>query len=157
MTVRVSFVARFGEEDATRIEEASLQHLEDPHKTDSWGSDPFRYHFMNAIGHECVGRYRHHHGIIATERDMKDWCKAEANLLEHDGDMPDYIGLLAGAFYPWIDWDSAEIDPPDGWKDFEFNHVTWTAMSTEERIEEMKKLTEQMLDLTQKLEQNDEP
>jgi hypothetical protein len=158
VTIRVSFVERFGEEDATRIEEASLSHLEEPHREDRWGSDPFKYHFMNCIGHECVGRYRHKHGIVATEQAMKEWCLAHGDLLSHDGDMPDYLGLMAGAFYPWIDWDSTDVEPPEAWKDFEFDRVMWTSLSIEEQIEEMKKMTATLLAMTEKMKDSrDEP
>lgn len=155
MSIRLSFVQHFGEEDATRIEEASIGHLEDPHKTDTWGSDPFRYHLMNAIGHECVGRFRQHHGIVATEQAMREWCKLHGDLLSHDGDQPDYIGLLAGAYYPWIDWSKTDVEPPEEWKDFEFHHVVWTSMTDEEKVAEMKRLSEDAMKLLKEIQERE--
>lgn len=102
MSVRASFVARFGEADAAAIETASAGHCDSIHKKDNHGSDPFKYAFLNCIAHECVGRYRKDHGINATQGDMRDWALAEGDLGSHDGDIPDYLAMLAGAYGPWL-------------------------------------------------------
>jgi hypothetical protein len=105
MSVRVSFVQHFGEDDAVRIEEASIQHINDTsavHGDDNWGSDPFRYHLLNCIGHNCLDRFRKYHGIDADAQLIRDWVLAEAGLAYYDGDIPDYIALMGGAYQDWI-------------------------------------------------------
>jgi len=111
---RRSFVARFGEADAKAIEDAAQAHyahgealgfdfgLPGPHSTDDFGSSPFRYWFLLAIGHQCVSRFRDYHGIAATEADLRAWALAEGELAEHDGAVPDYIALVAGLYEGWL-------------------------------------------------------
>lgn len=102
MNARESFVARFGEAEAATVEAAARSHLSEPHDNDNLGSDEFRYWFLLAIGHECVSRYRNHHGITADVDAMKEWARGEGQLGHHDGDVPDYIALLAGLYEDWI-------------------------------------------------------
>lgn len=105
VSVRVSFTQHFGEDDAVRIEEASIQHINDAsdvHGNDNWGSDPFRYHLLNCIGHECLGRFRKYHGINAEAELIRTWVLEEGGLAYYDGDIPDYIALMAGAYSDWI-------------------------------------------------------
>src|SRR5690349_18531574 len=105
MTARESFVARFGEADAVAIETASQAHMSGAfsmHGDDNLGSEPFKYHFLNAIGYECVGRYRESHGIAASAEDMQRWALDEGDLGSHDGDVPDYLALICGTYTDWI-------------------------------------------------------
>ncbi len=106
MTTRGSFVKRFGEEDARRIEEAAEGHLSDmlggAHFGDDRGGDEFKYLFLAAIGYECIGRFREDHGIQASEVDMRDWALTEGDLGSFDGDHPDYLAMVVGAYVDWI-------------------------------------------------------
>lgn len=103
-TVRDSFVARFGEDDALRIEEAAEGHLAETsiHADDDRGGDPFQYLFLAAIGSECVSRFREHHGIKASEEDMREWALAEGRLGSATCDVPDYLALIGGAYDGWV-------------------------------------------------------
>lgn len=102
-SVRDSFVARFGESDAAAVEAAGLGHMDDGmHGADNHGSDPFKYAFLAAIGWECVGRFSVEHGIKASTEDMKVWALAEGDLGSHDGDVPDYLALMCGAYDEWL-------------------------------------------------------
>ena len=115
-SARQTFAARFGEDQAAAIEAAARKHYDDnasitrifavknPHGSDNLGSDPFRYWFLLAIGYECVTneRYRQDHGITADVDEMKEWALGEGRLGEHDGDIPDYVSLLAGLYDGWI-------------------------------------------------------
>ena len=106
MSARDLFVARFGEADAARLEAAADEHLAQgwgEHAEDSRGSDPFRYVLLTCIAFECVGRYASAHGIEAHEDDMREWALKEADLAHHDGDVPDYLALMAGMYVPWVD------------------------------------------------------
>jgi len=112
--IRQSFVARFGEGEAHRIEDAAQSHyaydeatllesgVPSPHGGDDFGSSPFRYWFLYAIGHECVSRFRLDHGIVATEDELREWALAEGELVEHDGDIPDYIAVMGGRYDGWL-------------------------------------------------------
>jgi hypothetical protein len=107
VTVRESFVARFGEDQAVAIENASRDHMtmdSSIHAEDSLGSDPFKYHFLNAVSYECISRprFREHHGITADLDAMRDWALTEGDLGGHDGDVPDYLALLVGVYDEWI-------------------------------------------------------
>lgn len=103
---RDSFVARFGEADAARIEAAAEGHLSwgghGAHANDDRGDDPFRYWFLAAIAWECVSRYRKDHGIEATTEDMRDWALTEGDLGSFNGTPPDYLALFVGAYDGWI-------------------------------------------------------
>lgn len=114
--IRASFVARFGEEEAARIEDAAQGHyavnetlllidlpgIGSAHGDDDFGSSPFRYWFLMAISYECVGRYRDAHGIQTDTEDLRNWAIAEGKLAGHDGSVPDYLGLLGGLLNPWL-------------------------------------------------------
>jgi hypothetical protein len=111
-TSRDTFVARFGEDQAAAVEAAGKQHMSGMfgagvYDGDNRGSDEFRYWFLAAIGYECVTRFRDNHGITANVDEMKDWAKFEGRLGDHDGDIPDYISVLAGAYGEWISADAA--------------------------------------------------
>lgn len=107
---RASFVARFGEADAIAIESAAERHIvfDSPiHLGDNRGTDPFRYLMLTAIAFECVGRFRDDHGITATEEALREWALAEGDLGGHDGDVPDYMCLIAGMYEPWVRHEAA--------------------------------------------------
>ena len=72
MSTRESFVERFGEEDAARMEAAAEGHKNGVH--DSPGSDPFRWAIAVCIGYQCfeVDRYRKCHGFKASFEDIKN-------------------------------------------------------------------------------------
>lgn len=105
-TIRQSFVAQFGEDDAQKIEAAANVHLSvdlgGVHDDDDRGSSEFRYLFLTAIGHDCVTRFREDHGIEATTEDMREWALEHGRLGEHEGSPPDYLALLAGAYQSWL-------------------------------------------------------
>lgn len=151
MTVRNQFVERFGEENATRIEEASLTHTQDPsyqsvHKDDDWGSDPFQYHLMTCVSRRC---FEHQggetHGFTFTREEVRQWAVEEGRLHEYDGDVPDYIGLLAGAYANWINWEQSATPMPAYWGSFEAEDARWRGMSREERTREVKNLAEEAM------------
>lgn len=109
MSVRESFVAHFGEDEATRVEEASLMHLnitpgeigqfiaaiglDQDRREMNWGSDPFKWHMRNAITHECLVRpeFRAAHGIHTPANELKLWCQQYGDLNNFDGDDPDPV------------------------------------------------------------------
>lgn len=148
MSIRESFVEQFGEDVATKIEEASIGHINDDpvnHANDNWGSDPFRYHFMNCITHECLSRFAAHHGIEADLVDLMIWSRQNAGLLLFDGDQPDYIGLIAGAYHPWIDWEASGVEPPESWNGFEVRRQRLEMMTPEERAADMMRLANEAM------------
>lgn len=114
--IRGAFVARFGEDQAAKIEEAAQAHyaesettlavelpgLRSPHGVDNFGSSPFRYWFLLAIGHECVTRFAGEHGITVPESDLREWALGDGQLGDHDGDIPDFIAILAGRYVGWV-------------------------------------------------------
>lgn len=106
MSVRESFVAHFGEDQAVKVEEASLMHLQpvpwvgealamiglDADRREmNWGSDPFKWHMRNAITHDCLTKYRNEHGITPTTEELQAWCRLHGDLDNFDGDDPDPI------------------------------------------------------------------
>ena len=115
MNARDSFVARFGEDQAAAIEAAAKSHFSDQsafggiHDDDDLGSDEFRYWFLLAISYECVTRFRKNHGITANVDAMKEWARGEGQLGHHDGDVPDYLAFMAGAYQDWV-----YVDPEIG-------------------------------------------
>lgn len=113
--IRATFAQRFGEDQAALIEQAaqahyaedsmrlSLEfHLPSPHGTDNFGSSPFRYWFLLAIGHECVTRFASDHGITVPEAELRKWALTDGQLGEHDGDIPDYLAIIVGQYAGWI-------------------------------------------------------
>jgi hypothetical protein len=150
MTIRDSFVEHFGEEDAGRIEEASIGHQNDDkvnHGNDRWGKDPFKYHLLMCISHECFSEFHEWHGIKADAAAMKAWALEHADLHEYEGDIPDYIGMIAGAYTSWINWEKAGDTPPDDPDAFERNLAEWRAMPPEERLATMQKLASEAMQL----------
>lgn len=106
-SIRDSFVAHFGEEQATRIEEAALTHTGqagDVHANDNWGTDPFQYMLLAVISYQCVEKpsYAEHHGITVPFDEFRAWVLAYGDLGSYDGDPPDYISLVLGIFNDWI-------------------------------------------------------
>lgn len=110
MSIRESFVSHFGEDEAVRVEEASLMHIKgtfsgglgqvletiglDPDRSEmKWGSDPFKWHLRNAITHECLARpeFRAHHGIHTPTSELKLWSQQYGDLDNFDGDDPDPV------------------------------------------------------------------
>jgi hypothetical protein len=114
--IRDTFTARFGEEQAAKIEEAAQAHyaenettlavelpfLRSPHGRDNFGSSPFRYWFLLAIGHECVTRFADEHGITVPESDLRAWALGDGQLGDHDGDIPDYVAIISGRYDGWV-------------------------------------------------------
>jgi hypothetical protein len=166
MTIRDSFVEHFGEECATRLEEASIGHLNDlataqreasqildlpnipyVHEYDSWGDDPFMYHFMNAIARECMGRFAQWHGIEGELSEFQAWSREHADLHTFAGDPPDYIALMVGAYYSWINWERAGITPPEGWEGHDDRQAVWGMLSPDEVVAELKATTEDAMRL----------
>ena len=96
-SVRNSFVARFGEEQASLIEAAARKHQNGIH--DKMGSDPFKWSICIAIGFQCVENtaYKKYHAITVPFPAFKKWVKTEGHLDTHDGDV-DFIALFAGTY-----------------------------------------------------------
>ena len=101
-SIRAAFVARFGEDDAARIEAAADKHKNGIH--DNPGSDPFKWALCIAIGHECMTRFVGYHKIVADPDVLQAWVYESADLASHDGDV-DYLALLSGAYEGWIKTD----------------------------------------------------
>jgi hypothetical protein len=136
MTIRTSFVEHFGEENATKIEEAALMHMaEGPlpvpsvHAKDDWGPDPFRYLFLTCIARDCLTRWREWHGIKVEYEDLLAWSLEHADLHAHEGDLPDYMAALAGAYNPWINWAKAGDTEPEGTDIFRERNLEWAHMT----------------------------
>ncbi len=130
MSIRESFVARFGEDNATHVEEAAISHMAVPytiHKDDKWGSDPFKYLFLVCISHDCFTKWRGYHQIDASYEDILDWALKDGDLKHYEGDIPDYIALLIGAYNPWINWDEGE--EPDDVDEWRKRNLDWAHMT----------------------------
>lgn len=135
MTIRTSFVETFGEENATRVEEAAISHLGGPfdiHSNDKWGDDPFQYLFMVCISRDCLTRWRSHHGIDASYEDILAWALENANLHEYSGDIPDYMAIILGAYSPWINWEKSDTSEPEGTDGWRKRNLDWAHMSEAE-------------------------
>lgn len=150
MSIRESFAQHFGEANAVRVEEASIGHQNDDkmnHGRDSWGKDPFKYHLLNCVSHQCFSKFAGHHGFDVPVDEVREWALEYADLHEYDGDIPDFIGMLAGAYAPWINWERAGIEMPEMWQNFDADVARWEAMSTEEHLAELHRLIEQGIEL----------
>ncbi len=102
MSIRDNFVARFGEEEARRLEWAAAEHsngINDQNK----GLDTFKWVLLICIGYGCFqkDRFRKYHGIVAPYEDLRYWIKHNADLGSHDGDY-DYFGLLMGTYNEYM-------------------------------------------------------
>ena len=98
--MRTEFVERFGESDATAIEQAAESHKNGIH--DEPGSDYFRWAILIALGFQCmeVEGYREGHGIQTPWSDLREWLHTEsvkAWLRDHDGQF-DYLAAFGGAY-----------------------------------------------------------
>lgn len=102
-TIRDSFVARFGEEQADALEAAGNGHRDTLLEGDKHGSDAFRDAVVIAIGFQCfeVDGYRESHGITAPADDIKAWIREEADLAHHQGPI-DYLAMMAGAYNEYM-------------------------------------------------------
>lgn len=100
-SVRDSFVYRFGEEQAQRLEDAAQSHKNGVH--DNPGSDPFKWAVVICIGAQCceVERYRIAHEITVPFSEFEDWVKTECDIASHDGDV-DYLALFAGTYNRYL-------------------------------------------------------
>lgn len=136
MSIRESFVSHFGEDNAVRVEEAALMHMAegpaphlDPHADDSWGSDHFKYLFLVCIGRDCFTRWRAWHTMDMSYEEVLAWALEFAELHAFDGDIPDFLALMAGAYNPWINWQRSGKDEPEDTEEFRVRNLEWANMS----------------------------
>ena len=110
MSVRASFVERFGEDQAAAIEAAAEKH-ENGINSVNKGSDPFKWACLIAIGYQCaeVGSYREEHGITAPWGEVRQWLKESAELHTHNGDC-DYLALMCGKYNEYM---PEPVESPD--------------------------------------------
>lgn len=101
MSVRASFVERFGEDQAVALEAAAEEHKNGVH--DNKGSDPFKWVLCICIGYECFTEehYRAYHGVTAAADEIRDWAVECADLGTHNGDS-DYIALFSGIYDAYL-------------------------------------------------------
>jgi len=106
MSVRDSFVAEFGEDQAVAIERAAAEHDNGVHSVR--GSDPFKWAVCICIGYECVSRpeFAEYHSITVPQERFKEWCLNHGELRSHDGDV-DFLSLLSGAYGGYIQTEEA--------------------------------------------------
>jgi hypothetical protein len=151
MTIRTSFVERFGEENAVRVEEAALMHLGegpaphlDVHADDKWGPDPFAYLFLVCIGRDCFTRWRTWHNMGFEYEEVLAWALENANLHAYEGDLPDYLAMMAGAYNPWINWAANGEPEPEYTEEFRQRNLDWAHMNdvefAAERVLNMEQL-----------------
>lgn len=97
MSVRDSFVQKFGEDEARRLEDAASEHKNGVH--DWTGSDPFKWVLVICIGYQCFEKpsYRTYHKIEAPYEEIRQWIKSDGHLDTHDGDC-DFLSLFVGAY-----------------------------------------------------------
>lgn len=115
MSVRESFVERFGEEQAVALENAGNGHRADLLAGDEHGPDAFRDAIVIAIGFECFtsDHYRKSHGITVPVADLTAWIREHGDLAHHTGPI-DYLAMLVGRYQPYIpeyDEPPAEVAP----------------------------------------------
>ena len=103
MSVRESFVARFGEGQAQAFERAADAHRRENGGSRGPGSDPFKTVIAITIGWDCFSNpaYREHHGITAPVDELTDWIRKDCDLGNHDGDF-DALALFAGCYDDFI-------------------------------------------------------
>lgn len=101
MTLRESFVEKFGEEDAKRAEAAAMDHksFRNFDEAKGYGSNKFRWCVLMVISFECAGEYRDHHGFeVVSEDTLKTWMVEHVEEFNaHDGDI-DFLALMCGAY-----------------------------------------------------------
>lgn len=102
MSVRESFVERFGEAEAAAMEAAADQHRNGVND-ENLGSDPFKWALCIAIGYQCFVEeaYREKHGFRASLEELGWWIRNHGDLASHDGDF-DILGALMGVYEPYI-------------------------------------------------------
>jgi hypothetical protein len=124
MSVRETFVAMFGEDDAQRMLEATLEHVSPTQNPmtmlanlfgmvaagvapteridDNWGTDPFKYQVLAVIGGECVAApgFRQHHGFELDPMEFYQWVVQHAELDTFDGDHPDPLAKALVEYDP---------------------------------------------------------
>jgi len=151
MSIRDSFVEHFGEDNAVRVEEAALMHMSegpfphlDPHADDKWGSDHFKYLFLVCIARDCFTRWRAWHTMDMSYEDVLAWALEHGDLHDFDGDVPDFLALMAGAYNPWINWASRGDEEPEHTEEFRVRNLEWANMSEVEfaarRVVDMESL-----------------
>lgn len=109
MSIRAAFVEAFTEADAAAIEQAAREHRNGVH--DEPGSDPFKWAITICVGHECLTRFREHHGITADADDVKAWVYEHGDLASHDGDI-DYLCAFLGGYDGWVKAPAASDPEP---------------------------------------------
>jgi len=94
--IRNTFVKKFGESQAIKIEYAAMSHKNGINDR-NYGKDRFKWALLICIGYECISKYRDYHGITIPYKKLKKWIVDNARLDLHDGDC-DYISLAAGIY-----------------------------------------------------------
>lgn len=119
-----------------RVEESALMHLGegptphlDPHANDKWGPDPFKYLFLVCVGRDCFTRWRAWHKMDMEYEDVLAWALEYADLHEFEGDVPDFLAMLAGAYNPWINWAKHGEEEPESTEEFRQRNLEWAHMS----------------------------
>ena len=100
--IRKKFVEEWGEELASKIEEAAESHRNGVN--DREASDYFQWALIICIGHRCLEKRknRKYHRIPQLNwKKLKKWIRDNANLGEYMGDV-DYLSLFAGDYDYYI-------------------------------------------------------
>ena len=107
--LRQSFVDRFGEADALRVEDAAVEHAKEANSKNR-GDDEFRWAILICIGSECLTRFRAYHKIKAGQEAIHSWIVDNKQyLLKHKGDV-DYLMLALGGYNFLLGDDDARAD-----------------------------------------------
>lgn len=98
MSIRESFVAQFGEDEAKALERAAEEHRSSVGPVDK-GDDPFQWVIIMCIGFECISKssYRTYHQILAPYEELKSWIRDNAHLTEYEGSW-DELAKSAGLY-----------------------------------------------------------
>ncbi len=94
--IRNSFIERFGEEQAKRIEMAAKSHKDGLGVVEDMSNSPFRWCLSVAVGFACTTRFREVHGITIDPEEFAAWCRYHAELETYMGG--DVLGFILGSF-----------------------------------------------------------
>jgi hypothetical protein len=101
MSVRESFVAQFGEENALALEAAAREHENGMHPNQ--GADPFKWTLMLVLSFQCaeLPHYQEHHGISLDWPSFQQWIKDHGELASYDGDV-DVLALVCEVYTEYM-------------------------------------------------------
>lgn len=105
VTTEDLFIAQFGTSNAMAVLAAANAHANESGNEALYqpdNEDTFATAILICISWECFTRFASKHRITADSEKVREWVKKNGIVGGYMGPVPDFLGLLAGAYDSWM-------------------------------------------------------